>query len=79
MLLVVAGLVVVVPLKSWLVRFWLFDVFGCCSGGGQNTTTGLQILFLGGQRQHLVRGVQKATTGLQLLFLGCGRGSKYVY
>ena len=55
----------------------------CCVvfflGGGQKTTTGLQILFLGGGRDNNIfwkGGVQKTTTGLQLLFLGCGRGSK---
>ena len=46
--MLVAGLLAVVVLKPWLVSFLLFDVFlGCCSGGGgQKTTTGLQILFL---------------------------------
>ena len=51
-------------------------------GGGQKTTTGLQILFLGGGRDNNIfwkGGVQKTTTGLQFLFLGCGRGSKYKF
>ena len=48
--MLVAGLLVVVVLKSWLVCFLFCRCFlGCCSGGGgQKTTTGLQILFLGG-------------------------------
>ena len=47
--MLVAGLLVVVVLKSWLVCFLFFDVFwGCFLGAeGQKTTTGLQILFLG--------------------------------
>ena len=48
--MLVAGLLVVVVLKSWLVCFLFFDVFCCVvlGAGGQKTTTGLQILFLGG-------------------------------
>ena len=49
--MLVAGLLVVVVLKSWLVCFLFFDVFWGVvleGGGGQKTTTGLWILFLGG-------------------------------
>ena len=75
--MLVAGLLVVVVLKSWLVSFLLFDVFGVVFLGGQKTTTGLQILFLGGLRQeHLLRGGPPKNNGLQFLSLGCGRGSK---
>ena len=50
--MLVAGLLVVVVLKSWLVCFLFFVVFWAVAleGGGQKTTTGLQILFLGGCR-----------------------------
>ena len=46
--MLVAGLLVVVVLKSWLVCFLFFDVFWdvVLEGGGQKTTTGLQIFFL---------------------------------
>ena len=44
--MLVAGLLVVVVLKSWLICFLFFVVF--FFGGGQKTTTGLQILFPGG-------------------------------
>ena len=60
--MLVAGLLVVVVLKSWLVCFLFFDVFlgVVLEGGGQKTTTGLHILFLGGERQqHLLRGGPK--------------------
>ena len=47
--MLVAGLLVVVVLKSWLVCFLFLDVFwDVVLEGGQKTTTGLQILFLGG-------------------------------
>ena len=52
--MLVAGLLVVVVLKSWLVCFLFFDVFWdvVLEGGGQKTTAGLQILFLGAGRDN---------------------------
>ena len=47
--MLVAGLLVVVVLKSWLVCLLFFDVFwDVVLEGGSKTTTGLQILFLRG-------------------------------
>ena len=48
--MLVAGLLVVVVLKSWLVCFLFSGMLFW--GGGQKTTTGLQILFLGGGRDN---------------------------
>ena len=47
--MLVAGLLVVVVLKSWLACFLFFVVL---FWGGQKTSTGLQILFLGGGRDN---------------------------
>ena len=60
--------------SCFLMFFW--DVV--LEGGAQKTTTGLQILFLGGvgTTTSSEGGVQKTTTGLQFWSLGCGRGSK---
>ena len=46
--------------------------------GGKKTTTGLQILFLGGVEATTSSEAEfkKTTAGLQFLSLGCGRGSK---
>ena len=41
---------------------------GVVLAGGSKTTTGLQILFLGGvERQHLLRGVPKNNNGAAVL------------
>ena len=77
--MLVAGLLVVVVLKSWLVCFLFLDVFwDVVLEGGQKTTTGLQILFLGGVETTTSSegGLKKTITVLQFLSLGCGRGSK---
>ena len=76
--MLVAGLLVVVVLKSWLVCLLFFDFFGMLFWRGQKTATGLQILFLGRVETttSFEGGVQKTTTGLQFLSLGCGKGSK---
>ena len=55
--MLVAGLVVVVSLKSWVGPCLAFLLFlRCCSAGGQKTTTGLQILFVGVETTSLEGG-----------------------
>ena len=46
--MLVAGLVVVVSLEPWLVRFLFLENFEVLFWGGQKSTTGLPMLFLGG-------------------------------
>ena len=75
--MLVAGLLVVVVLKSWLVCFLFFGMLFW--RGGVKNNNGLQILFLGGVETTTSSeggGFKKTTTGLQFLSLGFGRGSK---
>ena len=54
--MLVAGLLVVVVLKSWLVCFLFFDVFlGCCSGGGgsKNNNGAADIVSRGGRDNNI--------------------------
>ena len=54
--MLVAGLLVVVVLKSWLVCFLFFDFFWgvVLEGGVKKTTTWLRILFLAGGRDNSI-------------------------
>ena len=75
--MLVAGLLVVVVLESWLVCFLFFVVL--VWGGGVKKQNGVADFVSRGGRDNNIfckGGVQKTTTGLQFLFLGCGRGSK---
>ena len=75
--MLVAGLLVVVVLKSWLVCF-LFFVMLFWGGGSKNNNGVADFVSRGGRDNNIFwkGGVQKTTTGLQFLSLGCGRGSK---
>ena len=73
--MLVAGLLVVVVLKSWLVCFLLFDVFwSVVLGGDQKTTT--YFVSREVEKTTYFEGSPKTTTGLQFLSLVCGSGSK---
>ena len=74
--MLVAGLLVVVVLKSWLVCFLFFVALFFL--GSKNNNGVADFVSWGGRDNNIFwkGGVQKTTTGLQFLFLGCGRGSK---
>ena len=77
--MLVAGLLVVVVLKSWLVCFLFFDVFWgvVLEGGSKNNNGAADFVSTGVETTtSFDGGSQKTTTGLQFLSLGCGRGSK---
>ena len=81
--MLVAGLLVVVVFKSWLVCFLLFvsfDFWGVVlEGGVKKQQRGCRFSFQGGVGTTTSlegRGSKKTTTGLQFLSLGCGGGSK---
>ena len=76
--MLVAGLLVVVVLKSWLVSFLLFDVFGVVFLGGSKNNNGAADFVSRGveTRTSFEGGVPPKNNGLQFLSLGCGRGSK---
>ena len=77
--MLVAGLLVLVVLKSWLVCFLFFDVF-CgvvLEGGGQkNNNRAADFVSRGVETTTGVQKTTTTTTGLQFLSLGCGGGCK---